>query len=158
MNYELTGEYACKMDGKGRIRIPSGLVDQLKKASSEFTINRGYDKHLILYPRDVWESKSMEINQLNIHNTKHRMVIRYFYRGATKLSLDSAERILIPKSLMEYAGFSKNVILFAYQQQIEIWSKDQYDKMLNEEPEDFASLADEIFGMTKPKLDAKDSL
>jgi MraZ protein len=43
----LTGEYDCKLDAKGRIRIPSALVKQLGgKENLKFTINRGYEKHL----------------------------------------------------------------------------------------------------------------
>jgi len=146
MEYQLTGEYECKMDAKGRVRIPSNLLMQLGQNKLQFTINRGYEKHLMLYPREVWGNKTKEINRLNIHNTKHREVIRYFHRGATHISLDAAERLLIPKSLIEYAGLQKKLVLFAYQQQIEIWSKTNYDAMLNEEPENFSLLADQIFG------------
>ena len=109
-------------------------------------MNRGFEKHLMMYPSDVWEKKTTEINQLNIYNTKQRQAIRYFYRGATKISTDSTERILIPKSLVEYAGIGKDAVLFAYHEQIEIWSKEAYEEMLNSEPQDFSQIADEIFG------------
>jgi len=151
MKYQLTGEYECKMDAKGRIRLPSDLLQQLGDESIMFTINRGYEKHLMLYPKDVWEAKTKDINQLNIHNTTERQVIRYFYRGASKLKIDSSDRILLPKSLISYAGLKKDVILFAYQEQIEIWSKKNYDIMLNSEPDNFSIIADEVFG-----LDQKD--
>jgi len=146
MKYQLTGEYECKMDAKGRVRLPSDLLQQLGDESNMFTINRGYEKHLMLYPKDVWEAKTKDINQLNIHNTTQRQVIRYFYRGASKLKIDTSDRILLPKSLMSYAGLKKDLILFAYQEQIEIWSKKNYDIMLNSEPDNFSIIADEVFG------------
>ncbi len=145
MNYQLTGEYECKMDAKGRIRLPSDLITQLDDEIM-FTINRGYENHLMLYPKDVWEAKANEINRLNLHKSSDRQLIRYFYRGATRLKMDSADRILIPKQLISYAGLSKSVILFAYQEQIELWSKKQYDLMLSKEPENFSQLADQVFG------------
>lgn len=145
--YQLTGEYECKLDAKGRVRLPSALIRQIGNSGNlGFTINRGFEKHLMLYPNDVWEKKTNEINQLNIYNTKKRQAIRYFYRGATGLVMDSADRILIPKSLAEYAGMEKELVLFAYHEQIEIWAKDRYELMLSEEPDDFASIADDIFG------------
>jgi MraZ protein len=50
----------------------------------------------------------------------------------------------LPKSLLEYAGISNEVMLLAYGNKIEIWSKVAYEKMLSEEPEDFSALAEEV--------------
>jgi len=150
IEYRFTGEFECKLDAKGRLKLPAAIIKQLGiDENLKFTINRGFEKHLMLYPNDVWEMKTNEINQLNIYNTQQRQAIRYFYRGATELEMDSSERINLPGTLMEYAGIDKDVVLFAYQNQIEIWAKDKYDAMLGEEPEDFASIAENIFGGVK---------
>ena len=142
----LTGEFECKVDAKGRLRIPSSLVRQLGSDNLTFTINRGFERHLILYPKTVWDKKASEIDQLSMYKSKERQALRYFYRGASELVLDSSDRILLPKSLMKYAGIESEIVLFALQEQIEIWSKEEYEKMIAEEPEDFAQIADEIFG------------
>ncbi len=143
---QFTGEYECRVDAKGRLRLPSALIRQIGGVNLNFTVNRGFEQHLIMYPKEVWERKTKEINQLNIYSQQHRQVIRYFYRGATEVQLDTADRVLIPKSLLEYAEISKEVMLFAYQDQIEIWSKERYKIMLEQEPEDFSSIADKVFG------------
>ncbi len=143
--YKLTGEYECKVDSKGRVRLPSTLVKQISKVELGFTLNRGFEKHLMLYPKEVWDKKTTEIDRLNIYNKRHRQAIRYFYRGATELKLDSGDRLLLPKSLLEYADIKKDLILFAYQSQIEIWSKEKYEMMLGDEPEDFSDIADDLF-------------
>jgi len=156
--YHFTGEYECKLDAKCRLRLPSAIIKQIGgDGNLKFTINRGFEKHLMLYPNDVWEVKTNEINQLNIYSTQQRQAIRYFYRGATQLELDGAERILLPNSLMEYAGIDKDVVLFAYQNQIEIWSKEKYDEMLQAEPDDFASIAESVFSGIKPLSNASDA-
>ena len=144
--YQFTGEYDCKVDSKGRVRLPSALIRQIGGTNIQFTLNRGFEKHLILYPREVWDRKAKEINQLNIYNKQHRQAIRYFYRGATEISLDSADRILIPKGLIEYAGIKSQIVLFAYQDQIEIWSKQGYEGLIEQEPEDFSEIANTVFG------------
>ena len=143
---QFTGEYDCKVDAKGRLRLPSALVRQIGGVNLNFTVNRGFEQHLIMYPKEVWERKTKEINQLNIYSQKHRQVIRYFYRGATEVQLDSADRVLLPKTLLDYAEISKEVMLFAYQDQIEIWSKERYKIMIEQEPEDFSTIADSVFG------------
>ena len=56
---------------------------------------------------------------------------------------------LVPKSLVEYASLGKELILFAYNEQVEIWSKERYAQMLESEPEEFSGLAEEVFGGSK---------
>lgn len=142
----LTGEYECKVDAKGRLRMPSSLVRQLSSDNLTFIVNRGFEKHLILYPKLVWLQKAEEMDSLSMYNSKQRQALRYFYRGATEVVLDSSDRILLPKPLVSYAGVGSEVVLFALQEQIEIWSKKEYGKMIDKEPEDFSQIADEIFG------------
>ena len=157
--YQFTGEYECKLDAKGRLKLPTAIIKRIGGDENlKFTINRGFEKHLMLYPNDVWEMKTNEINQLNIYSTQQRQAIRYFYRGATELEMDTAERINLPGSLMEYAGIDKDVVLFAYQNQIEIWAKDKYEEMLDQEPEEFGSIAESIFGGIKPLGNIQDPL
>ena len=141
------GEFDCKLDAKGRLMVPSGLRKQLDPAANEsFVINRGFEKCLVLYPNNDWERISSEVNQLNQYVKKNREFIRYFYRGATELSLDGNGRILLPKRLQEYGGVGKEVVLFAYSDRIEIWDKDTYENLLTDEPDDFANLAEEVMG------------
>lgn len=149
--YQFLGEYDCKLDAKGRLKMPSALLKQIGGDENlKFVINRGYEQHLMLYPIEVWEIKTKEINQLNINIAQQRKAIRYFYRGATELEVDSSERINLPGSLMEYAGIDKDVMLFAYQNQIEIWAKDKYEAMIEEEPDDYVQLAEVNFNVNKP--------
>lgn len=106
--YNLKGEYRIKIDEKGRIKLPKDLIRQLNHdVALPLVINRGYEKHLMLYPKDVWERKTKEINRLNINKSKERQAIRYFYRGASELELDNIERVLIPSALLEYASVEK---------------------------------------------------
>jgi len=141
------GEFDCKLDAKGRLMLPSGLRKQLSPDANEsFVVNRGFEQCLVLYPKNDWDRISAEVNQLNQYVKKNRDFIRYFYRGATELSLDGTGRILLPKRLQEYGVLEKEVVLFAYSDRIEIWDKAAYEGLLTDEPEDFAKLAEEVMG------------
>ncbi len=143
----LIGEYDCKMDAKGRVTLPAGLKEQLMPEDhGSFVVSRGFEKNLILYPDSEWKKISQELNALNLYNKKNRDFVRYFTRGASSLKTDVANRILLPKALLEYAGIDKEIVLFAYGQRIEIWSRDVYENMMRDEPEDFSSLAEEVMG------------
>jgi len=145
--YQLIGAYECKIDDKGRMRLPSGLIGQLgEREAYTFVVNRGFEKCLMLYIEEVWEKTSAEVNRLNLYNKKHRDFVRYFYRGAQKVVMDNADRILIGKLLLDYAGIDKDVVLSAYRDRIEIWAKEEYERMLSEEPGDFSDLAQDVLG------------
>ncbi len=145
---QLIGEYEVKLDAKGRFRLPSQLIRQLGEMDShQFVINRGFETHLTLYPRSVWDGLVAKMDKkLSVFKGNQRKFIRYFYRGATELLLDGSDRLLLPKGLQEYAGIKKDMVLFSYRDRIEIWSKDEYENMIQEEPEDFSGFTEIVAG------------
>ena len=144
---QFLGEYSCKIDAKGRLRLPSPLLKQLGDLAKDgFVLNRGFEKCLVLYPRQAWDSISKDIQKLNQYVKKNRDFVRYFFRGASELELDSNSRLLFPKTLLDYAQVDKELVLFAYFDKIEVWSKESYEGLLNDEPTDFDDLAEEVMG------------
>jgi MraZ protein len=148
---QLLGEYPCKIDPKGRLRLPSGLLEQLPQEEQDhFVINRGLEKCLMLYPKKVWDEKSAQVNQLNDFDLQARLFKRAFYRGATPLKRDGADRLNIPNQLLEWAGVADGeVVLAAVNDKIEIWSASEYEAQLGGEL-DMAQLAQRVMGDNKP--------
>ncbi len=141
------GEFDCKLDAKGRMMIPVGLKKQLPEAVNEgLVINRGFEKHLVIYTRKEWNKIVEDLSKLNQYEKKTREFIRYFMRGASELSLDGAGRVLLPKSLLEYAGIDADVVLSCQFNKIEVWAEEAYNAQLDNEPENFANLAEEVMG------------
>ena len=141
------GEFNCKLDIKGRMMIPANLKKQLPEAESEgLVINRGFEKHLVIYTRKEWEKIVDDLSKLNSYEKRTREFIRYFTRGASELSVDAAGRVLLPKNLTEYAGIKADVVLACQFNKIEVWAQDAYDAQLDNEPESFARLAEEVMG------------
>lgn len=144
---QLLGEYVCKLDAKGRLVVPAGIKKQLPKVDEEgLVINRGFEKHLVIYPRLVWNTIAEEVSKLNPFEEKTRKFNRFFLRGVSELSLDSASRVLLPKTLLDWAGIEGDVVLVCQFDKIELWSKAAYDDLLDNEPENFAQLAEEVMG------------
>ncbi|RMG82708.1 MAG: division/cell wall cluster transcriptional repressor MraZ [Bacteroidetes bacterium] len=151
---QLLGEYACKIDAKGRLRLPSSLMAHFEPDESRtFVVNRGFEKCLTMYPEKVWDKITVEINELNQYDEKSRKFRRYFYRGATRVTPDSADRLNLPNSLLEWAGIKGEVVLSAVNDLIEIWAKDRWDAALEEEPEDFSALAQSVLGNKKSEAE-----
>ena len=143
----LYGEYECRLDGKGRLKMPAQLLKQLGGLSpATFFVNRGFEKCIMMYPEKVWDKIVEGINDLNVYKQKDRNFIRYFFRGVNSVTADSADRVLIGKNLLQYAGIEKDAVLFAYLDRIEIWNKETYYGMLDAEPEEFSRLAEQVLG------------
>jgi len=143
----LTGEYECKLDSKGRMMIPAGLKKKLPDVENEgLVINRGFKKYLVIYTKKEWDKKLDELDKLNQYENKNIEFIRYFTRGATELMPDATGRVNLPKGLLDYAGIDSEVVLTCQINKIEVWDKVAYDKMMDDEPADFAALAEAVMG------------
>lgn len=143
---QLLGEFDCTMDAKGRIRVPSGLLKQLGNEGQAFVMNKGFEKHLTLYPLSVWEKTVKEFETLNVYDNDTRNFLRRFHNGATPVEIDEQGRFLITKRLSEYAGIEKDVILNAYGDKIEIWDAAEYERMMNDDTVSMAALAQQVLG------------
>lgn len=144
----LTGEYICKLDAKGRMVVPALLKRKIPNIEQEgLVVNRGFEKNLVIYPAAEWQKMTLQIGRLNQFRAENRNFVRKFLSGATELTLDAASRILIPKTLLAYAGITSEVLLACHLGKIEVWSKEAYEATLDEMSEnEFADLGEKVMG------------
>jgi len=153
---QLLGEFDCKLDAKGRLMVPAALKKQLPNAENDgLIINRGFEKNLVIYPKNVWDAVVADLAKLNIYDQENRAFVRAFTRGATELSLDAAGRVLLPKSLVEYAGIGCDLVLACQLDRIEVWDKKAYEDIFDDVPANFASLAQKVMGDKKGGADGE---
>jgi len=130
------GEYWVKIDSKGRMKLPKDLLLQLNKSTAfPMVVSRGYKRNLSLYLKDVWEEKAKKYKKYDLDNELERDIVRFFYKGATRVMPDNTDRILLPKPLLEWAGIKKNAVIYAYLDVIEIWDAETYDKSWDKKPQ-----------------------
>ena len=148
----LLGEYGCKVDAKGRLMFPAKLRKQLEPVLHHgLVLNRDiFEQCLVLYPKPEWDKVNQEMSRLSRYNRKHQAFQRKFMKGATLIELDSAGRMLIPASLLKYAGIEpggKNeMVLTGVLEKMELWSVDRYDESVLNDDDDFGDIADDIRG------------
>ena len=93
-----------------------------------------------------WNLLMQKMNKKNRFKKKNNDFIRRFSAGVKVVEIDATGRLLIPKNLVDVAGIAKEVVLSSAINIVEIWDKDNYEKVLEETAEDFASLAEEVMG------------
>ncbi|MCO6485239.1 MAG: division/cell wall cluster transcriptional repressor MraZ [Saprospiraceae bacterium] len=143
--FDLVGNYDCRLDEKGRLKLPSELLAQLGPDHADtFVLNRGFEKCLVLYPKVVWERFTEQVRMIPDFSGTARQFRREFYRDSYRLVKDGAGRLLFSRGLLDYAGIDRDVTLECQGDKIEIWKTDAFEgTRMN--PEDFAELAEKYF-------------
>jgi MraZ protein len=140
------GEYTCRLDVKGRLMLPVAFKKQnTGSVQDRYIIKKDiFENCLVLYPMDEWERQNKLIRKkLNPYNKEHNIFLRRFFKGMAEVTLDSNNRMLIPKRLLDEVNADKDVIMAGQLGKIEIWAKDQYNS-INVGNDEFASMAEKI--------------
>ena len=142
------GDYPCKVDVKGRIILPMAFKKQMPQAAQDHFVVRKdiFENCLVLYALDDWNRQLEKIRKrINPYNREHNMFLRNFFKGTAELTLDSNNRMLIPKRLLDIIGAERDVVLAGEDGRIEIWAASVYDT-IGMAADDFANLAEKLLG------------
>lgn len=144
----IIGTYECKLDAKGRLLLPAPLKKQLTPSLQDgFVLKRSvFDPCLELWPMAEWNLMMEKINKLNRFNKKNNDFIRKFMAGVKIIEVDDLGRMLIPKDLITFGKFSKEVVFSSKVNIVEVWDKDLYEQSIADDDIDFADLAQEVMG------------
>lgn len=142
----IVGTYECKIDTKGRVMIPASLKKQLPAMADGFVLKRSvFETCVELWPMAEWELMMIKINKLNRFVRKNDLFVRKFMAGVKTVEIDDAGRLLLSKDLIDFAKISKEVVFSSKVNVIEIWDKQLYEEILNDDF-DFGDLAEEVMG------------
>ncbi|MFU8811696.1 MAG: division/cell wall cluster transcriptional repressor MraZ [Balneolaceae bacterium] len=149
------GEYEHSVDNKGRVAFPAKLRKALSPDAKEsFTLLRGLEPCLYLYPGDEWEKVEDKLATISSFSKEGRTVKRNFLRYAEDFTLDKQNRIPLPSHLKEYAGIDGTAIFIGSGERIEIWSPEKLeavDEALTDES--YQELFEKVMGGGNDSLD-----
>lgn len=136
------GEYHHNIDEKGRLIMPSKFRYDLGET---FVVTRGIDSCLFVYPKETWNNITSKLNELSFTKKDVRSFQRFFLSAATICEFDKQGRINITSPLADYADLTKECVIIGVNDRIEIWSKDNFDKFLNDNIENVSDIAEHLF-------------
>ena len=79
---------------------------------------------------EEWEEFSAKLKALSNADRTARELKRFFGSGASRVDIDAHGRVLVPSSLIEYAGLSKDVtIVGTADGRAEVWDSDKWNSL-----------------------------
>lgn len=138
----LDGSYNCAIDDRGRVKLPARLLEALGQENNKrFYVNRGLGglNMLRLFPKPMWDEEVRKIRKnMNPYRQEEVEAARFFFNGAEEVELDKAERVRIPKMLLDWIDVKgkDQLVINTFMEFIEIWNADEYLKFIEKQKHD----------------------
>ena len=139
----LTGEYRHAIDPKKRLFIPAKHREVL---GTSFIIVRDIrESCLKVYSEENWQAFIAPIKQMKRADSEK--ILRFLYRDAVTAEPDSQGRVMLNATLIEHAKIIKDAVVVGCGDYSEIWSAEEYDRIVGDEDADELREALEAMGL-----------
>lgn len=138
------GRFEHAVDPKGRVSIPSKFREILVTNYDERLILTNFDGCLWGYPVSEWQAIEEKVAALPQFKPEVKALQRVFISAATECSIDKQGRILIPPTLRDYAGITKDLVFAGMTKRIEVWSAERWQKVFAESQENIGQMTEKL--------------
>jgi MraZ protein len=131
----LRGNYAAKIDDKGRLKIPNAFRALVEKThGSELFVTSLTGESVRLYPMPVWLALEDKLSRApSTHPARIKYLDRVNYYGQTA-EIDTQGRVVIHPRLRESAGMAGEVDVFGLVDHLDVWSHERFVSKMQREP------------------------
>jgi MraZ protein len=120
------GEFEVKFSGQGRLSIPKKIREALGK--EQLVVTKGFDRNLTGYRLNDWENGAQALLSPSIFSMDKLDLKRHLFSSASVLEIDEQGRIILPKSLLNYAELNeKTIVIIGAGTNFEIWNKNDWE-------------------------------
>jgi len=131
----LRGNALAKVDGKGRLKLPSAFRNVVEpKWGRDFFVTSLRGDSTRIYPMEVYtglEERMLKASGLDPRVTKLRNALNYFGQPST---MDPQGRILIHPLLRDRAALCGEVAVLGQQDHLEVWNRATFEDRLRLDP------------------------
>ena len=139
------GEHVHTIDGKGRLIVPARFRQALQEHDvKRLFLTRGLDKCLFLFPESEWRIAEGRFKQIPFTKSEGRKFNRMFFSGATEVTVDRLGRLLVPKTLKDFAEIKQDVVVVGVSSRMEIWAKEKWKAFYESSREGFEDVAERV--------------
>ena len=134
---QLRGRFEIKLDAKGRMNLPTALNDS--ENPSFVVTNSQYQgcRCLDIYTKEEWDKLETRISQLSPLKKEVQAFQRFYIAGGQPVDSGSQGRVLIPKSLRDYANLEDQIVIVGMGTKLEVWNLSDWQKIFDNLATDF---------------------
>jgi MraZ protein len=136
------GQKELTVDDKGRLMLPSSYRNEFQGDVCYACF--GLDGCIEVYPKPTYDVRAARIIALNDFDAKAREIKRTFYSNTFDIPMDSHNRILLPKALVDKTQTGKKVVVVGMYDHLEVWDSDIFLKLSQEGDKNYASNAEKL--------------
>jgi len=124
------GTFDHSLDAKHRLTVPAKFRAALSGGAvlaKSNEIEAGSARSVSIWTPEGYEQFTARVlHDFNPLQPQARDLKRFFFNNSFDVELDSANRLMIPSLLMEYAGLDKDVVVAGSGECIELWDRQAY--------------------------------
>jgi MraZ protein len=144
------GTFEHALDAKHRLTIPAKFRGALANGvvlAASHEVEPGAPRCVAIWTPEAYDKfTGSTLAGLNPSSPKARELRRFFFNASADAELDTANRVMIPSFLMNYAGLDKEVVVTGSGECLEVWDRRRYaqnfEEVLARIPDLAASLGD----------------
>ena len=127
----LRGNYAARIDDKGRLKIPNAFRAVVEKThGSELFVTSLSGEYVRIYPMPIWLALEEKLGKMpSTHPSRLKYLDRVNYYGQVA-QIDNQGRVIIHARLRDSAGMSGEVDVFGHVEYLEVWNHERFTAKL----------------------------
>ena len=131
----LRGNYAAKIDDKGRLKIPNAFRTLIEgQHGAEVFVTSLSGEYVRIYPMPIWLAHEEKLARVpSTHPARLKYFDRVNYYGQTA-EIDAQGRVVIHSRLRDAAGMTGEVDVFGQYEWLDVWSHERFTAKLQREP------------------------
>lgn len=138
------GQKEVLIDEKSRLVLPANYRGEFPNGQVYATF--GLDDCIDIYSEKTYQEKRAEIRKLSDYDKVSRDFKRTFASNTFPLALDTHNRILLPKTLLEKKKIGKKVRVVGNRDHLEIWDSETFREYEKNAQQDFSDNAQNLIG------------
>ena len=122
------GEYSHRLTKENRLALPKKIRAEI--SGNEVILASGFESCIAGFDRKKWEEIAKKQLEVPLYEEKGRVLRRQLFAQAMVLPIDTQGRVVLPQSLMTWAGIKEEVVVIGAGDHFEIWDRKKWQQYL----------------------------
>lgn len=142
------GRFEHTIDEKGRVNVPARFRETLQAFNDDRVIITNFlvasVRCLDVYPNAAWLQLEERLRAKPQFDQRVMRFQNFYVASAHECVLDKQGRILLPPTLREYAGLTRDVVFTSALEKFRIWDREQWKRVFGEAEQSFLERPEEL--------------